>query len=437
MAASARTDHRPPAPASSGDGAGPPTTPGAIPRRWGWIAAGIHAVVFAPVIISALFRPDRVHPSLWVWHAARIPETFHQPWRPVQVHFGWAGTSRLLDAVLPTSDPRVAGAIVSMAAAAGFGAALWFIFSRTDDGRPLLTPAWAAAASLLVALLEAPAAVQGWMAIARPDDAFIPLYYPFVPTTLASMGLNVIAVWGAARILDGRASPRLRRWLPLAVVAAAIAKPNVVPMLGATAPLVALALGARRWDGRFGEIVRTVTVPAAAITFVQWVIIEYLSSPRLQGTMELNPFFEVRELGGFGWQFWLVATIPVAATVLIGRRLVADRAVLVSLASFALGLGLSLAFARAGSTPDKGSVGGDILQLAGTTLTMVVIFVLRRLVVLHRAGKLARATAIFLALLLVPYLAAGLDTWRCHSGLARCYPASVAGIWPQPPLDDP
>jgi hypothetical protein len=411
-------------------------------RPWGYVAAAVHAVVFAPVILSALFRPTTMHPSLWVWHAARIPETFHVPWRPVQAHFGWAAVSRLVDAVLPTSDPRIAGAIVSLAAAGGFGAALWFVFTRTDQGRPLLSPRLAVVASVVVALLEAPPAIQGWQALVNPDTSFVPLYFPFVPTTLAAMGLNVMAVWGAARVLDGSASRQLRRWLPLVVVAAAVAKPNVVPMLGVMAPVVALAVargrvsepGARR---SLVDILALVSAPAMAVTALQFVIITWFSPAELQGTMDWRPFWEVRELGGFGWQFWLVGLLPVVAVVLLGRRLLVDKAVLLSVASFALALWIALMFARGGDTPWKGAVGGDIIQLAATTLAMVVIFTIRRLVVLRAAGQLRTVVAAIMVVVLLPYLAAGLSTWRCHSGLAECYPPELGGAWPQDPLPDP
>ncbi|MEZ5139003.1 MAG: hypothetical protein R2702_11625 [Acidimicrobiales bacterium] len=406
--------------------------------------AAVHAAVFAPTIVNALFRPALVHPSLWVWHAARIPETFRVPWRPVQVHFGWAATSRALDAVLPTSDPRVAGAIVSLVAAAGFGVSLWHVLRRQLDGSELSGPLAALGLSLLVALLEAPAAVQGWQHIAEPLHSWVPLYFPFVPTTLASMGLNVALVWMAVRLLRGDLEARWRPWLPVTVVAAAVAKPNLTPMLVVVVPAVAVAMDRRGWwsiganDERWRDALRLVALPAAAITFLQLVVITKLSPPRLQGSVELHPLYELRALGGFHWQYWLAALLPALAVALLGRRVV-DLPVAICLGSFALGLGATLLFARAGTTPDKGAVGGDILQLAGTALAMTVIFTIRRLLVLRRAGELAGAAALVLALALVPYLVAGASTWRCHSGLAHCYPASIAGTWPpaEDHIDDP
>jgi hypothetical protein len=407
------------------------------PWPWGWAAAAIHAVVFAPVILHALFRPASMHPSLWIWHAARIPETFHKPWRPVQAHFGWAASSRLLDAVLPTSDPRVAGAIVSIAAAAGFGAALWFIFSRTDDGRGLLSAPLALVASLLIALMEAPAAIQGWRALVTPDTSFIPLYFPFVPTTLASMGLNVVVLWGAGRLLDQRASPTLRRALPFAVVGASLMKPNMAPMLAVVAPLVALAIERRGERPATRDIVRLITIPGFAVGALQAVIITWFSPAELQGTVVWRPFYEILALGGDGWQFWLIGLLPVAGFLLAGPRLIEDRCVVLATATFLLGLSVVLLFARGGETPWKGSVGGDVLQLGGTTLTMLLIFVCRRLVVLQRQGRLAAWAVAILVVVTIPYLVAGGVTYRCHSGLAACYPKELSGTWPSPPLADP
>lgn len=411
--------------------------PAPVGWRWPAVAGAVHAVVFAPIILDALFRPT-IFPSLWLWHAARIPETFRVPWRPVRVHFGWAASSRLVDAVLPTSDPRVAGAIVSLVAAAAFGASLWWVLSRRSGGASLLGPGAALAASLGIALLETPAAIQGWIHLSNPDRSFLPLYYSFVPTTLAAMGLNVLATWWVAQLLTGRASDRAQRLLPLVLVAAAVAKPNLVPTLMVVATGWAL-LDHRSGVGRsdLRTVLRRVTLPVVVISVLQWVVISRLSSPDLQGTVELRPLYELRALGGFGWQFWLGLVLPVAALVLLRRLVLADPLVVLGMGCFLLGLIASLLLARAGSTTFQGAEGGDILQLAGTGVAIWLIFTLRRIVVLAREGALVRWIGVVLAVLLVPYVVAGAMTYRCHAGLARCYPPSVAPTWPQPPLENP
>ena len=91
-----------------------------------------------------------------------------------------------------------------------------------------------------------------------------------------------------ARLLDGSASPRLRRWLPVFVVAAAIAKPNVVPMLLFAAPVVAFFVARSRRDDAEGravilDVLRLVVLPAAAVTALQFVIITW-ASPMSPGT---------------------------------------------------------------------------------------------------------------------------------------------------------
>ena len=64
----------------------------------------LHALVFAPVVLSALFRPRMVVPNLWLGHAAMISETFRDPLSPNQPHFGWHLASRVVDVVLPGAD---------------------------------------------------------------------------------------------------------------------------------------------------------------------------------------------------------------------------------------------------------------------------------------------------------------------------------------------
>jgi hypothetical protein len=402
--------------------------------------------VFAPVVLSALFRPHTLFPNLWLWHAARIPETFRTPTEPIQPHFGWPGSARLLDLALPTSDPRVAGALVSLLACAFFGVVLFLLFRRTDTATTLLGPTAAVTVSVAVALLENPAALQGWEAVADPDRSFLPLYYGFVPTTVASMGLNVLVVWMTARLLMGTLSARGARWLPWLVVLTAIVKPNVVPTLAAVALGAAVVITLRpgrttRPPAAAGPSIVTdvalrVTLPAAAVTVLQFLVLADLSPPVLEGGVELRPLYELGELGGFGWQFWLLAIFPLAALALLRRRLLADLAVSMCLGCFAVGVLAALLFARSGSTVYQGEVGGDIVQLASAAAALLVIFVVRRVLELRTLGQVSTVASIVLVAVLVPYLLAGLSTWRCHSGLAECYPRSTAPSWPQPGIDE-
>jgi hypothetical protein len=436
----------PVAPAAS---AGTAATTPAPTREWKWplAVAILHALLFAPIAIAALFRPAALFPNLWLWHAARVPETFRTPLEPIQPHFGWPGVARLIDLVLPTSDPRIAGAIVSILASSFFGVVLYLLFRRTDDGVALLAPLPAAAMSVLIALLENPAAIQGWEAVADADRAFLPLYYSFVPTTLASMGFNVLVTWMTAQLVTGRLGRTGRRWLPVLVVATAIAKPNLVPMLAGVA-LIAAVVAPRLTDARdrgpertprgvLIDVLRLVTLPAAAVTVLQFAILAWFSPPVLLGGVTLRPFYEMRLIGGFGWQFWLLLVLPLVALVLLRGRLVADVSVSMCLGSLAIGIAASLLFARAGDTVYQGEVGGDILQLASASAAVLIVFLVRRLFVLRARGELSTTVAVVCVVLLVPYLVAGLDTYRCHSGLAACYPESLAPGWPQLGIDEP
>jgi hypothetical protein len=404
--------------------------------------AALHAVVFAPVVLSALFRPRMVVPNLWLGHAAMITETFRDPLSPNQPHFGWHLAGRAVGVALPGDDPRIAAAIVSIVAAAGLGAALFWVFRHADDGTELLSPWAAAGVSVSIALMESPAALQGWEALLNPGTRFVPLYYWFVPTAPAAMGLNVVLVWMCAQLARGRLTVRSRTLLPLIVVATAIIKPTLVPALALVAPACIVlvrrtslgSVGAVR--GSVADAIRLVTVPAVLILILQSTIAMWFSPADRRGGVELRPLWELGEMGGFGWQFWLVLLVPAVALVLLRRRLLDDDAVLLCLGLFAVGLVATLLFARSGPTIYKGANGGDILQLAAAGATVLVIFSIRRVVVLARGGSLSRGVSVVLALALVPYLVAGVLTYRCQSGLAACYPAELAPSWPQPAADE-
>ncbi len=409
--------------------------------EWPWVAlvAGLHALVFGPVAYHALFRPALVFPNLWVWHAARIPDTFSDPLSPVQPHFGWHLFSRAIDVVVPGADPRIAGTITSILASAGFGAALYFVFRRTDEGRPLLAPVAAVIASLALAMMESPAALQGFDALASPATRFVPLYYSFVPTTLASMGLNVAMVWLTGLLVEDRLGPTMRRVLPPLVVVTAIAKPNLVPAIAIVAPALAwlTARGAPRGQRRgVSDALRLVTLPAAAVTVFQFSILRWFSPSYLTGGIAIRPMWELREFGGLGWQFWLICLFPVVALLLVRTPLL-DASVQVALGLFVVGLAASVVFARSGDTIYKGSLGGDIIQLAGAGAAVLLIFGCRRVLVLRQEGRVSAPVLAILALVLVPYLAAGVATWRCQGAGATCYPAEAAPAWPQPDVDDP
>lgn len=400
----------------------------------------LHALVFAPVVLSALFRPRMVVPNLWLGHAAMISETFRDPLSPNQPHFGWHLASRVVDVVLPGSDPRVAAAVVSIVAAAGLGAALYWILRHTDDGSELLSRWAAAGVSVAVALMESPAAIQGWEALLTPRSRFVPMYYSFVPTTPAAMGLNVALVWVSAQFVRGRLPARRRLLLPLLVVATAIVKPSLVPALAVVVPVCVLLVRRTRLglvDERHGSVadaIRLVTVPAVLVLAFQFSIAIWLSPADRTGGVELRPFWELGEMGGFGWQFWLVLLFPVVALALLRRRLLDDVAVLLGLGLFSVGLVATLLFARSGLTVYKGANGGDILQLAAAGATVLLVYSIRRVIVLTRERSMSRTLAVVLALVLVPYLVAGVSTYRCQSGLVACYPAELAPPWPQSPL---
>ncbi|WP_421121235.1 hypothetical protein ACE2AJ_08010 [Aquihabitans daechungensis] len=426
------------------DGAEPPDEPPRLTRsdrRWILGSAALQVAVFAPVVFTALFRPT-LHPTLWLWHAQRIRETFRTPTEPIQPQFGWAAISRAVDGIIPAGDVRVSALITGIAAVALTGGVLFFVLRIRDDGTPLLARPAALAGALLIAWLESPAVIQGMEKIASPDTSFVPLYYGFVPTTVAVTGLNIILVWMTARLIDGTLARRAHRWLPVLAVVTAAIKPTLVFPLAIAAVAVAWAHQRRlRAEGTadggpLAPVLKLVLLPAIAISFAQHLIITYFVLDRLQGGVVIAPFEELRALGGFGWQFWLVLLLPLGLLVLVRAPLFEDRAVTLAFLSAALGIGAAIMFARSGRTPDIGAVGGDVLQLASGGITTAVVFGLRRACVLWQDGRLRRSIAAVLVILLLPYAAAGLRLWVCDTGLARCYAPEIAPQWPQKPIEE-
>ncbi|MBM3662401.1 MAG: hypothetical protein FJW94_05845 [Actinobacteria bacterium] len=416
--------------------------PGQVPlvgaTLWLWRAgvALIHGLIFGPVVVNALFRPAFMAPNLYLWHAARIETAFRTPFEPGEAHFLWPGMSKLVTAVMGVGDVRLGAAIVSVAAYMFLGVCIFEVFRQLDDG-PLM-PLAAAGASVVIALLETPAALQGWPAIADPETSFLPLYTAFLPTTTASLGFDILLVWFSSRLLMGRLQTSARPWIPVIVVAASLAKPNFVMPL--TLAVVALAAWARWKTVRpfgmsldrdsFGVVVRLLLVPAILVTSIQGLLLQYSNHDSIRGTWVISPLSELRQLGAFGWQFWLVMLFPVFALVLLRTRLLADTAVASGFGALAVSVFAALLLERSYS-----SYRGDVLQLAQASAAMLVVFILRRCSTLWRERALGRPAMAVLAVVLLPYLAAGASTWVCHAGLVGCYPEVEPPVWPQPRIE--
>lgn len=408
---------------------------GAALWRWRAVVALAHALILGPVVLNALFRP-KLFPSLYLWHAARIETAFSSPLEPGEAHFLWAGTGKLVNAVIGASDVRIGAAIVTIAAYMFFGVCVFEVVRRLDDGP--LRPALAAVASVVIALLETPAALAGWERIADPSTSFLALYMAFLPTSVASLGFNVLLVWFGSRLLVGELPRRARPWLPVLVVAAALAKPNLV------APLTAVVLGTALW-ARYAErplfgtvldrtsvgpVARLIVVPAVAVTIFQDYLLRFRNHEAIRGSWVVSPFTEMSDLGAFRVGFWLVLLLPLAALLVLRGRLLGDPAVWLPFGALALGIAASLLLAR--SNPNYQ---GDVLQLCQAATAMLIVFVPRRIITLFRTGQLRAVAAGVLLLALAPYVLAGAATWRCHSGLAECYPSLDPPEWPQPRIE--
>lgn len=403
--------------------------------RWRAAVALAHGLIFGPYVVNALFRPA-FFPSIYLGIAARIETTFTSPLDPGSAHFLWPGTAKLVNAVIGASDVRVGAAVVSIAAYMFFGVCLFEVFRQLDDG-PLL-PSLAAAASIGIALLETPTSLLGWERITDPATVFLALYMPFIPTSIASLGFNVLLVWFGSRLLLGQLPRRTRPWLPVLVVAAALAKPNLVAPL--TGVLVVMSLWAR-YAARpvfgtlldrdsFSAVGRLIVLPAVAVTIFQDYLLRYRIADDIGGSWVINPLSEMRDLGAFSWQFWLVMLLPVVALLALRGRLLGDIAVVLSFGAFTVGLVASLLLAR-----DNPYYQGDVLQLCQAATAMLVVFISRRVLTLFRRGQIRPVVVCVLTLALIPYVLAGAATWRCHSGLSECYPSVTPPEWPQPRIE--
>lgn len=404
------------------DDAEAPPTPSTAGEGVGRLAAfGIHVAIFTYVAWRGTYRPsDFVGPDLFHRHGRLVSYAFTEWWRPLTPGYLYRFVAQTFNVLLGQSDELV-GAVITCAIAYGvFGVALYETYRRTVAGTPLLSRRAAVGASVLVALLESPAALWGWTRF-MSDGLFLPMYLPFVPTTLVSLGLNLFLLLAVSDLVTGR-TRRDRRWVvPALVVAAALAKPTLIPVLAVAAVVVVW------WDdrerrrageaSRLRDVIVLVVIPSVVIMALQLLVTIYkLEYPAEgwddRGGWTILPFEELRALQALNVKFFLFLLFPIVALAVAGRRLLADRSVRLSVVATLVGLAMALLLSRTGS-----DYRGDMLQPLEAAMSIAIIVMIRRLIELRRAGELTVAGAVWCGLALAPYVAAGLTSYSCHVGL--------------------
>lgn len=394
-----------------------------------WIGVGLlHALLFGPIAYRALYRGDDfVGPNLFPHHTWFSTFAFEDVWRPATPGYLFLFAARSVNEVLRSSDPRLGAVIATSFFYALFGVAIFEALRRTTSGEELMPRAGAAVGSVLIALLESPAALLGWTRYVA-GDLFLPLYLPFAPTTIGSLGLNVLLMLEVGRLVDGTLPARSRWRVPVLVVLATIAKPTLSPLLMLVVVIVVVAerwTGAStvpfdrgRWMTKVRSVGLLVLLPGLAVLIPQYLATAYLVQyPRPgfddRGSWTFAPLAELRDLNALTVTFWLALVFPLVAVVLLRSRLWSDAPVRLALIAAAIGIGLALALERTGSSDWK----GDMLQLPAAAVAVLMVFIPRRVYELFQRQQIARVPLIVLSLVLLPYLLAGMTSWSCHVGL--------------------
>jgi hypothetical protein len=400
----------------------PQRSRGSTEWRWRFTVGAVHAALFSFVAYRGIFRPGEwVGPNLLDKHTALVPYAFESIWRPATPGYLFRFSSQAINELFGFSDIRIGALITCAIAYAVFGIALYETFRRTNPGRSLLTPSRAMVVSVAVALLESPAALWGWTRFSG-DRFFLPLYLPFVPTTLVSLGINLFLMLAIASLVDGRLPAHRAKYLPVLVVVAAVAKPTLLPVL-TFAALVVTAFddrSSRRLDPhaprRLFDVIRFVAVPGAVVMGIQLYATVYKldyaeAGYDDRGGWVLAPFRELRQLHALTPLFFAVFLLPVVALLLFRTRLLRDRSVLLVSVSMVPALAMALLLSR------NGTYKGDMLQPLEAAVSTALILVVRRLIELRRRGDLPWREVVASLLLLAPYVAAGVTSYGCHMGV--------------------
>ncbi len=312
------------------------------------LVAAVHAAIAAPLIIQAVYHPDRfTGPDDFTTHLrVALPETWRKPWVPGPPHFVWHTLVKVFSWLLPGTGYLLGAVVVSVLFAALTGIVWFEVLRRPGFDGARLRRRWAAAGSVVLVCMESPTTLRGWGAIVGPDY-WLPLHAYHGPTGPAARPLVALLVVGFVTAASGRSPDRLGRWAarwmaPLSV-AAALTKPTLSVLLIPTVFIVGLTWSRR--DGRrpwevVGPLVRRFVAPTIGIVGLQYVVMAFQVPPKYRQETLIRPFEVILAYHLYRPLFWTVLALPVAMLATFGWRLLQDRCVEVSLWAFAGGLGL-------------------------------------------------------------------------------------------------
>lgn len=401
-----------------------------MPRSWRWwaLVALVHVVLFAPVAYRAEFdRSTFIGPNLFRAHTIFSGFVFADWWRPATPGYLWQVTARTFTELSRTGDLRVGAMIATWFFYGLFGVAIFEVYRRSDDEQKSVSWAVALVASVIIAMLESPAAFIGWKAFAD-GRLFMPLYLPFAPTTIGVLGINVFLLLTVAALLDGRLGREQRRWVPALVVISVVAKPTMVPLLvvvvlgysvvaaGCRRPSLGLSAGPAGRPG-WRSVVWLVAVPAVVVLLLQYLVtatkVQYPGTGYDdRGGWVFHPLSELRQLDGLTPLFWSVLVFPLVALVVARRAMWADTAVRLALLATAIGIAAAGLLERTGSTWK-----GDMLQLPEAAIALLMVFMPKRAWEMRRSGQLGAVAWSALVVCFVPYVVTGVASWGCRVGI--------------------
>lgn len=404
-----------------------PDAPAVTPRIWQWwlLVAGAHAALFFPWLFRAHYRPDGFDgPNLYLEHAQGYYYPLRDWWRPGTPGWLYHFSNKVWNDLLPGSDIRLGALLACLMFQGIFGVALFEVFRRPLRRTPGLALPAAAVTSLLVALLESPAGLVGWARFIT-TDMWLPLYLPFVPTTLASLGLNVLAMLTISDLLKGDL-PRSKRWqVPTLTVLASMAKPTLIPLLIPAVPVVAWHIDRKRRlpDGTashepvLGRATALFLLPAITVVGLQFLTTVYKVQYKElgyddRGGWVFRPLEELRYYDALTPLFFLLLLLPLAILVVLGKDRFRDTSVLLSAIATAIGFVIIMTLAR-----DRSTFRGDTYQLLQAPVATLLIFQLRDVLALWRERRLTRIAAVAIGIGLALYALGGGFSWMCRSGI--------------------
>lgn len=403
------------------EAAAPTTSP---ERRRRVIVAVVHAVIAVPLIVQAVYHPDRwTGPDDFTTHLrAALPETWRKPWVPGPPHFVWHTLVKVSSWVLPGRGYLLGAVLVSVAFAAATGVVWYEVLRLRGASGTRMSARWAAIGSVVLVCMEAPSSLQGWATIITPR-LWLPLHAYHGPTGTAARPFVALLVLGFVRMATTRPDDPVHRatarWLPWVAVIACLTKPTMSVDLVAITPVVGWWWA--RQDGRsvrdvVGPVLHRFVVPTIGIVCLQYTVMAFQVPPKYRQETIIEPFRVIIRYQLWQPRFWSVLLLPAAMIAFWGRRLLADRLVQATVLSF--GVGLVLLVLMSSSNPGRDALAA--LWFLVHPVALFLLFGARRVAELVRTDPRPndrRGIAVCSALVVL-YVFAWAEFTSCQLGQA-------------------